>query len=474
MKKLSIVLMCLAVIMPIFSIFSYAFSSVSEIAPEYCEALEYPGSEIVISDRTSSNTPINFYSNPSCSYLFASQLNAVQKSVYDQIVEQTAGLYKSGVINLQIAKTGEEPNVTVQAALCAVMDDYPEFFWISGYGYNGGQNASYYNLTLSLSLNTQIYADWDYVNEIYTQLLTAVENFNVTGRNRYEKVKSIHDTLCDMITYTYADASDPDSLMAHQPTGALLKGKAVCEGYSEAMKLICDRENIPCIIVIGTGNGGAHAWNYVQMEDGKWYGLDVTWDDQTNTYYDYFLVGSESVNAVFGKTKFGNGSDGDGNHVNGGTHFSTALYTLSYPAITAQSYTGIIPMWGSTATFDNERSFMFIPKGAVAKDQILCTTSRYSGNAPSTNKATVLGVTTGGTVNITSPVSKTYTIVRSGDVNKDNAVDSTDYNEIRSIVMCNKAAYTDSAQFAAADMNGDGIIDAFDAIWLDYTLNTGN
>lgn len=473
MKKLASILMCLAVIMPVFSILSYALPAVSEIAPEYFEALEYPGSEITVPDCTSSNTPIYFYSNPSCSHLFGSQLNAVQKSAYDQIVEQTAGLYNSGVVNITIAKTDEPINLTIQAAFTAVMDDYPEFFWIGGYGYSGKQDLSYYYLQVPLTLSTQSYPTWDSVIEAYNQLLTAVEDFPVTGRNRYEKVKSIHDTLCEMITYTLPTTSDPDSLMAHQPTGALLKCKAVCEGYSEAMKLICDRENIPCIIIVGTGNGGAHAWNYIQMEDGKWYGLDVTWDDQASTYYDYFLVGSESVNAVFGKVKFGDGSDngeGSGDHVNGGTHFTNALYTLSYPAISSQSYTGVIPMWNSNAVFDNSKGFMYISKSTVAKNQIICTSS-YKSNAPATNKASFSGTTTGGTVTITSPVTRTYTIVRRGDVDCSNTVNTNDINEVRSIAQYEKATYTNEAQFAAADMNGDGIIDGFDAIYLDLYYN---
>ena len=40
-------------------------------------------------------------------------------------------------------------------------------------------------------------------------------------------------------------------------------------------------------------------WNYVKMEDGIWYAMDVTWDDLDGKYgrevkYDYFLRGSKS------------------------------------------------------------------------------------------------------------------------------------------------------------------------------------
>lgn len=44
--------------------------------------------------------------------------------------------------------------------------------------------------------------------------------------------------------------------------------------------MLCDKANIPCALIGGIGNTGAHMWNAVQMDDGKWYGVDVTWDDQ--------------------------------------------------------------------------------------------------------------------------------------------------------------------------------------------------
>lgn len=471
---------------------AYVFEQTSEMY--WTEALE---DEYYFPKKTDEFIKSNsFYSSIGGCYAFGNFLDEYQKTVYDAIIEKKGGLlgkittasYSDGttvqvaVISIPftsnpfIVKTeniSEKLMLTVIGALSSAMDDYPEFFWLSGFGFS----YKYSNITgdstrikissidLSLTIDTNSYADWDVVKSCYSQLLNAVANFKVTGSTRYDKLKSIHDGICNITTYTL------NVPMAHQPTGVFLRGQAVCEGYAEAMKLLCDRESIPCIIVVGMGNGGAHEWNYVQMEDGQWYGMDVTWDDQTendaNIFYDYFLVGSESLNAVFDKTKFGNGTESTGNHINTGTHFQNSDFALTYPAISAQSYTGVIPMWNSKATFDNTRNLMFITKDAVANEQIICTFSRWAGNAPSTNKAAVLGTTTGGKVTVTSPVSKTYTIVRRGDVDKTNTVDSTDYKIICDIVMCERAEYTDAAQFAAADMNGDGVIDAFDVIYLD-------
>lgn len=468
MRKIISLIICFALFVPFFNMVSYASSRALEIEEFEVQALRFPEDEAFFVQD--SGQPIRFYSNPSNPYLFRNLLTPAQKTVYDMIVEQKAGLLTNGAVTVQFP-ISEDMAATIQTAISAVIDDYPEFFWVGGYSVKGTQGKDVFNLTISLSLDTNSYATWDILRENYYSLLSAVENFEVKGNTRYAKLKSIHDQICKMTTYTL---NEP---MVHQPTGVFLKGKAVCEGYAEALKLLCDREGIPCLIVVGTGNGGAHEWNYVQMEDGKWYGVDATWDDQDAQgliFYDYFLVGAESmVNKAFGENrKFGNGSDSSGDHINSGAHFQNTAFPLTYPAISTQSYSSVIPMWNSTASFDNTRNLMFIPKDAVARQQLLCTYTAYSTRYnPGTNTATVSGLSTGETVKITSPVSRTYTIVRRGDVDKNNLVNATDYEQVLNIVMCQQAEYSNAAQFAAADMNGDGVIDGFDAVYLDLYYN---
>lgn len=117
------------------------------------------------------------------------------------------------------------------------------------------------------------------------------------GMSTREKIKAVHDWLIRNVKYDY------DSFLrgavpkiSHTSQGALLRGIAVCDGYSKAMKKILNRLGIPCEIVIGKCNGAGHAWNMVKT-DGKWLYVDVTFDDpivngkNTNTkpYYTYFL-----------------------------------------------------------------------------------------------------------------------------------------------------------------------------------------
>ncbi len=51
---------------------------------------------------------------------------------------------------------------------------------------------------------------------------------------------------------------------------------AICDGLSKAFLCLTRIEGINSIKISGTANGGAHAWNKVEV-DGVWYLVDVTW-----------------------------------------------------------------------------------------------------------------------------------------------------------------------------------------------------
>lgn len=123
------------------------------------------------------------------------------------------------------------------------------------------------------------------------------------GYSDYEKIREVHNWLIENVEYdTNLEAVEPYSV-----SGALTEGKAVCEGYARSFKYLLDGLGIPCVLVSGTatnsnGQTESHAWNYVQL-DGKWYAVDVTWDDpiiigdgyvEEDTYYTYFLKGKDT------------------------------------------------------------------------------------------------------------------------------------------------------------------------------------
>ncbi len=161
-------------------------------------------------------------------------------------------------------------------------------------------------------------------------LSAVVESFSPSGSTLYEKVKSIHDYVCELTTY------DSGGRYVYSAYGSLVDNRAVCEGYAEAFKLLCDKSGIECILVSGKGKNDSatenHMWNYVKMDDGKWYAVDTTWDDGNKISEAYLLVGSKTIVNTANDTEF---SD---NHFPSGDVSGTGLKVFELPTLSVQSY----------------------------------------------------------------------------------------------------------------------------------------
>lgn len=102
---------------------------------------------------------------------------------------------------------------------------------------------------------------------------------SAAGKTAYEKELYFHDYLVEHCAYQEEGAD----WRVYTAAGALLDGKAVCEGYSRAFQLLLDQENIENYLITGTardqeGRVEGHMWNLVTI-DGAPYHVDVTWDD---------------------------------------------------------------------------------------------------------------------------------------------------------------------------------------------------
>ncbi len=403
---------------------------------------------------------------------YYNQINANAKAIHDAIVSASPGT-TSFSVPVPNPVTGEELSAVVQAGVFSVFKDHPEIFWYTGgagfgasggyYDYSSGTEVIVYTtveITLSLS------AAYPDIAATKSALETAINNFIPVGETRYEKVKSIHDFISLKVVYDYSFTNPT----AHEATSALLEPfLPVCEGYSEAFKIICDKYSIPCVIVTGLGNGGAHMWNYVQMEDGKWYAVDVTWDDQGTTmagiYTDYFLVGSATQNTYFGGETFGEDHVPSGKWVT-----SDDAYIFTYPTLSTTAYTrplnlGMALPVGAQKN-QSSRELTFIPNeyGALAGYKGLY----YNAVATSAGKGTGASITmpTG-----SSNANQLWRVIVRGDVNGDALANATDLDKILNAGVGLSSGISSGSDYAkAADLNGDGAIDAIDAAYLElYT-----
>ncbi len=84
-----------------------------------------------------------------------------------------------------------------------------------------------------------------------------------------------------------------------------MKGKAVCDGYAQAFKVLTDRVGIDNRLIFGItvdGKGvfqdyNRHAWNIVKY-NGEYTHFDTTWDDPTYSdriRHKYYFIDSEEI-----------------------------------------------------------------------------------------------------------------------------------------------------------------------------------
>lgn len=142
----------------------------------------------------------------------------------------------------------------------------------------------------SLKLNFMYrYSKSEYTRRksFYTSTINKARDI-VAGRiaadmSDYVREKVIHDYIVNNTVFDYKNyQKNTLPFTAHQAYGCLVKGSAVCEGYTGAMKLLCDLSGIECIIVTGKArNNGIyedHSWNMVRI-DGEYCHVDLTGDD---------------------------------------------------------------------------------------------------------------------------------------------------------------------------------------------------
>lgn len=114
-----------------------------------------------------------------------------------------------------------------------------------------------------------------------------LDELNVYNKSDYQKVRAIYDYICSHVEYDDEHKNDEDYRLQFSAYGALIDGKAVCQGYSVlfyrmALELGVDNRLIP-----GKTSSETHGWNIVELND-LYYNLDTTWDAGKETY-KYFL-----------------------------------------------------------------------------------------------------------------------------------------------------------------------------------------
>ena len=313
---------------------------------------------------------MSFFGSTEFDGCYGNQLSGVAREIYDSLVKKYVTDKKTGeythtfetsftfdaeisggsiVMNDKLEEIDIEIGYAVQAAMDAFLYDNPEVFWLkklsTSYGVSASGNSvdgftgSIEDITI---IPEEIYAGASSkISQYDIAVDSALDSITVT-ESRYDTLKNIHDYICNNAWYNLVNEQ-----RVHSSEPFFIgDGGVVCEGYAKAFKVLCDRMAIPCVLVSGDA-GGAHMWNYVQMDDGKWYLIDATWDDQESKIYDtYFLANTNTVgfNDVAISEERTERNDFSG----------TGVFSFTYPVLSATAYTVHVHEWESDYTVDLE------------------------------------------------------------------------------------------------------------------------
>lgn len=344
---------------------------------------------------------------------FYDQLTAEEKKIYNAAKPKFTG--GSTSFSVQIRDAGSFSWNPVCHAVSAIILTYPDKTdWMARPGYIHARGSylpgssmvnytisydksKYYSSSLNADAKTQIQmianAAQQYAAESYpgAPVYGIVKYFDtwICENNYYEMLgamDNIRDQPADVKKIYY---------YCHSAYGILLNGYGVCEGYARAMSRLLDAIGIPNLYVLGDTSGGFHAWNYVQMPDGKWYLTDSTWNDSTDPGQtwsrDAYLLISD-----------------DGDHVPTGGSWSEER-NFDFPSLAATSYTP------STESISFETAIYNLKPNE--KETIQVSGMDYIRNSPKTwssSDTKVAKVDNNGKITAVAPGKATITLAAAG------------------------------------------------------------
>lgn len=241
----------------------------------------YTGDYTIGSSSVDSDGILNDYTQK----YYYNQLNSTEKKLY-------ATMFKAIAKNETdiYFKDNKVSEGTLGYVFQLLRFENPQFFWmVDSY-------HPYYENNSDLAYGVKL--DYAYSKSESKKMQAVIDKKAAEFRKKlssckteYEKVLKIHDLIVNTTEYVYTGLYEQHNLY-----GVLVDKKAVCQGYANAFSYFCQLEGIQCVNVNGKAAENDtewHEWNRVKV-DGKWYNMDVTWDDPVGTpqvlLHDYFLI----------------------------------------------------------------------------------------------------------------------------------------------------------------------------------------
>lgn len=154
--------------------------------------------------------------------------------------------------------------------------------WVyGGYGIKSAYDPDTQNYLLTYTMT--YYTTQEQEIELTQKVNNALESLKLQEKTDYQKIKLIHNYICDNVDYDYTYSK-------YSAYDALCTGTAVCQGYAVLFYRMCKEAGLSVRVIPGIGNGGPHAWNIIRLGV-NYYNVDCTWDGQDETTrHTYFLL----------------------------------------------------------------------------------------------------------------------------------------------------------------------------------------
>ena len=153
-----------------------------------------------------------------------------------------------------------------------------------------------------ISINIEKMYTEDEIKTISDKVDEVIKSKIKSNMSDKTKIKVIHDYIINNTKYDKEGEKiiENDSTFfkysSNKASGPVMYNLALCGGYTDYMMLFLDKLNILSFKV----SSDNHIWNVVNL-DGKWYHLDLTWDDpvtnnnQDILLHDYFLITTDKL-----------------------------------------------------------------------------------------------------------------------------------------------------------------------------------
>lgn len=139
----------------------------------------------------------------------------------------------------------------------------------------------------------------DEIKRIDKEINNIINNVTNEKMSLRDKILALHDYIINNTKYDIDRANSTDNSSQYDSArilGVLDDHYAICSGYADIMAVMLEKLDVPNYKI----SSDTHVWNALYL-DGKWWHLDLTWDDPISPSgkdildHSYFIIDNDTL-----------------------------------------------------------------------------------------------------------------------------------------------------------------------------------